>query len=97
MKPTCKPGWEIPGGYLRAGETPSDGAAREVKEELDSIRRRPGGDERVRLPRHRSTRLTPHPAPCRSRPRRLRRKGAVRDGLPGARSNPPVWSGTEVT
>ncbi|MFD5438419.1 NUDIX domain-containing protein [Kitasatospora sp. NPDC127067] len=34
VKPTCKPGWEIPGGYLHAGETPSEGAAREVKEEL---------------------------------------------------------------
>ncbi|MFJ9606404.1 NUDIX domain-containing protein [Kitasatospora sp. NPDC101176] len=34
VKPTYKPGWEIPGGYLHAGETPSEGAAREVKEEL---------------------------------------------------------------
>ncbi|MEV7776929.1 NUDIX hydrolase [Kitasatospora sp. NPDC088351] len=34
VKPTYKPGWEIPGGYLRAGETPSEGAAREVEEEL---------------------------------------------------------------
>ncbi|WP_348534041.1 NUDIX domain-containing protein [Kitasatospora sp. MAA19] len=34
VKPTYKPGWEIPGGYLHPGETPSDGAAREVKEEL---------------------------------------------------------------
>ncbi|MFE0462262.1 NUDIX domain-containing protein [Kitasatospora sp. NPDC058965] len=34
VKPTYKPGWEIPGGYLRAGETPSEGAAREVGEEL---------------------------------------------------------------
>ncbi|MFE5582145.1 NUDIX domain-containing protein [Kitasatospora sp. NPDC056531] len=34
VKPTYKPGWEIPGGYLHAGETPSAGAAREVKEEL---------------------------------------------------------------
>ncbi|MFJ6212048.1 NUDIX domain-containing protein [Streptomyces sp. NPDC092296] len=34
VKPTYKPGWEIPGGYLQAGETPSEGAAREVKEEL---------------------------------------------------------------
>lgn len=33
-KPTYKPGWEIPGGYLHAGEAPSEGAAREVKEEL---------------------------------------------------------------
>ncbi|MFF0292540.1 NUDIX domain-containing protein [Kitasatospora sp. NPDC004614] len=34
VKPTYKDGWEIPGGYLRAGETPSAGAAREVAEEL---------------------------------------------------------------
>ncbi|MFJ1932733.1 NUDIX domain-containing protein [Kitasatospora sp. NPDC088160] len=34
VKPTYKPGWEIPGGYLHAGETPSEGAAREVAEEL---------------------------------------------------------------
>ncbi|MFJ3787528.1 NUDIX domain-containing protein [Kitasatospora sp. NPDC090091] len=34
VKPTYKPGWEIPGGYLHAGETPSEGAAREVEEEL---------------------------------------------------------------
>ncbi|BBA98404.1 hypothetical protein RVR_4568 [Actinacidiphila reveromycinica] len=27
-----KPGWEIPGGYLHPGETPSEGAARELKE-----------------------------------------------------------------
>lgn len=33
-KPTYKPGWEIPGGYLHPGETPREGAAREVKEEL---------------------------------------------------------------
>ncbi|MFJ1756644.1 NUDIX domain-containing protein [Kitasatospora sp. NPDC088134] len=34
VKPTYKPGWEIPGGYLHPGETPSEGAAREVEEEL---------------------------------------------------------------
>ncbi|MFJ4680698.1 NUDIX domain-containing protein [Kitasatospora sp. NPDC088783] len=34
VKPTYKPGWEIPGGYLHPGETPSEGAAREVREEL---------------------------------------------------------------
>nr|WP_053648691.1 NUDIX hydrolase [Streptomyces sp. XY431] len=34
VKPTYKPGWEIPGGYLHPGETPTEGAAREVKEEL---------------------------------------------------------------
>ncbi|MEV1006317.1 NUDIX domain-containing protein [Streptomyces sp. NPDC049881] len=34
VKPTYKDGWEIPGGYLRPGETPSEAAAREVEEEL---------------------------------------------------------------
>jgi ADP-ribose pyrophosphatase YjhB (NUDIX family) len=34
VRPTYKPGWEIPGGYLYPGETPSEGAARELKEEL---------------------------------------------------------------
>jgi len=34
VKPTYKPGWEIPGGYLHPGETPTEAAAREVKEEL---------------------------------------------------------------
>ncbi|MFW5420573.1 NUDIX hydrolase [Nocardiopsis sp. CNT-189] len=34
VHPTYKPGWEIPGGYLHPGESPSEGAAREVKEEL---------------------------------------------------------------
>ncbi len=34
VNPTYKPGWEIPGGYLHPGETPSEGAARELKEEL---------------------------------------------------------------
>jgi 8-oxo-dGTP pyrophosphatase MutT (NUDIX family) len=34
VHPTYKPGWEIPGGYLHPGETPSEGAARELKEEL---------------------------------------------------------------
>ncbi|CAN3983424.1 NUDIX domain-containing protein [Kitasatospora purpeofusca] len=34
VKPTYKPGWEIPGGYLHADETPSEGVAREVEEEL---------------------------------------------------------------
>jgi 8-oxo-dGTP diphosphatase len=34
VNPTYKPGWEIPGGYLHPGETPSEGAARELKEEV---------------------------------------------------------------
>ncbi|MGC0314630.1 NUDIX domain-containing protein [Kitasatospora acidiphila] len=34
VKPTYKEGWEIPGGYLHPSETPTDGAAREVLEEL---------------------------------------------------------------
>ncbi|CAG7643514.1 NUDIX domain-containing protein [Actinacidiphila bryophytorum] len=34
VHPTYKPGWEIPGGYLHPGETPREGAARELKEEL---------------------------------------------------------------
>jgi 8-oxo-dGTP pyrophosphatase MutT (NUDIX family) len=34
VKPTYKEGWEIPGGYLHPGETPTEGAAREVLEEL---------------------------------------------------------------
>ncbi|MFC4035045.1 NUDIX domain-containing protein [Streptomyces polygonati] len=34
VKPTYKEGWEIPGGYLHPGETPSEGAAREVREEI---------------------------------------------------------------
>jgi ADP-ribose pyrophosphatase YjhB (NUDIX family) len=35
VNPTYKPGWDIPGGYLHPGETPREGAARELKEELD--------------------------------------------------------------
>jgi 8-oxo-dGTP pyrophosphatase MutT (NUDIX family) len=34
LQPSYKPGWEIPGGYVRAGETPYQGAVREVGEEL---------------------------------------------------------------
>lgn len=34
VKPTYKDGWEIPGGYIHPGETPSECAAREVEEEL---------------------------------------------------------------
>lgn len=34
LQPSYKPGWEIPGGYVRAGETPYQAAVREVEEEL---------------------------------------------------------------
>jgi ADP-ribose pyrophosphatase YjhB (NUDIX family) len=34
VHPTYKPGWEIPGGHLHPGETPSEGADRELKEAL---------------------------------------------------------------
>ncbi len=34
VRPSYKPGWEIPGGYLHPGETPSEAAAREILEEL---------------------------------------------------------------
>jgi 8-oxo-dGTP diphosphatase len=34
VRPTYKPGWDIPGGYLHPGETPTEAAAREVSEEL---------------------------------------------------------------
>lgn len=34
VRPSYKPGWEIPGGYLQVGETPTEAAAREVAEEL---------------------------------------------------------------
>ncbi|MGE7433977.1 NUDIX domain-containing protein [Kitasatospora sp. NPDC001175] len=34
VKPTYKEGWEIPGGYVHPGETPVEGATREVLEEL---------------------------------------------------------------
>lgn len=34
VKPTYKGGWEIPGGYVKPGETPRQGCIREVKEEL---------------------------------------------------------------
>jgi ADP-ribose pyrophosphatase YjhB (NUDIX family) len=34
VKPTYKPAWAWPGGYLEAGETPHEGCARELAEEL---------------------------------------------------------------
>src|SRR5260370_34912155 len=34
VDPSYKPGWEIPGGYVEAGESPLEGCVREVKEEL---------------------------------------------------------------
>lgn len=34
LRPSYKPGWEIPGGYVRDGESPYQGAMREVEEEL---------------------------------------------------------------
>jgi ADP-ribose pyrophosphatase YjhB (NUDIX family) len=34
VKPTYKDGWEIPGGYVSAGESPKTAASRELKEEL---------------------------------------------------------------
>src|SRR5438105_8627820 len=34
VKPTYKPGWDIPGGYVEPGETPIEACEREIKEEL---------------------------------------------------------------
>jgi 8-oxo-dGTP diphosphatase len=34
VKPTYKDGWDIPGGYVEPGETPTEACAREVREEL---------------------------------------------------------------
>lgn len=34
VRASYRPGWDIPGGYLHPGETPSQAAAREVAEEL---------------------------------------------------------------
>lgn len=34
VKPTYKPGWDLPGGMVEANEPPHDAAMRELKEEL---------------------------------------------------------------
>lgn len=34
VKPTCKPGWDLPGGMAEANEAPDDAARRELREEL---------------------------------------------------------------
>lgn len=34
VRPTYKPYWDIPGGYVESGESPYDGCRREVLEEL---------------------------------------------------------------
>lgn len=38
VKPTYKEGWDLPGGYVEPGETPSQGCVREIKEELGLVR-----------------------------------------------------------
>lgn len=34
VQPSYKPGFDLPGGYVQPGETPLEGAVREVREEL---------------------------------------------------------------
>lgn len=41
VRPTYKPGWDIPGGMVEPGESPADACSREVFEEL-GIDRTPG-------------------------------------------------------
>lgn len=41
LEPTYKDHWEIPGGVIEVGETPSQGCARELTEEL-GLAREPG-------------------------------------------------------
>ncbi|ANZ39284.1 hypothetical protein BBK82_27720 [Lentzea guizhouensis] len=41
VEPTYKPHWEIPGGVVEPGETPSEACRREVEEEL-GLARAPG-------------------------------------------------------
>jgi len=38
VEPTYKPNWDIPGGMVEQGETPSEACRREVEEELGLIR-----------------------------------------------------------
>lgn len=38
VEPTYKDHWEIPGGVIEVGETPSQGCARELTEELGLVR-----------------------------------------------------------
>lgn len=39
VKPTYKPGWEIPGGMVEPGESPAAACGREITEELGILRR----------------------------------------------------------
>ena len=39
LEPTYKDHWEIPGGYIEPGETPSQACVREVEEELGLVMR----------------------------------------------------------
>ncbi|MFS8103973.1 NUDIX hydrolase [Lentzea alba] len=41
VEPTCKPNWDIPGGMVEKGETPSEACRREIAEEL-GLHREPG-------------------------------------------------------
>jgi ADP-ribose pyrophosphatase YjhB (NUDIX family) len=38
VEPTYKPNWDIPGGVIEHGETPSEACTREVEEELGLVR-----------------------------------------------------------
>lgn len=41
VRPCYKPGWSLPGGTVERGESPKDGCAREISEEL-GLNMRPG-------------------------------------------------------